>query len=64
MCVIVNMFCKCDSACECVRVYVYLGVPKFLSHVLKVFGFGDTFCSWIKIMYNDISSCVMNGTSS
>ena len=34
---------------------------QFLSHVLKVFGFGDTFCSWIKIMYNDISSCVMNG---
>ena len=34
---------------------------QFLLHVLKVFGFGDTFCLWIKILYNDISSCVMNG---
>ena len=33
----------------------------FLLHVLKVFGFGDNFCTWIKILYNNIRSCVMNG---
>ena len=33
----------------------------FLLHVLKVFGFGDSFCEWIKILYTDIRSCVMNG---
>ena len=34
---------------------------KFLLHVLKAFGFGASFCKWIKILYNDIRSCVING---
>ena len=34
---------------------------QFLLDVLKVFGFGNIFCSWINTMYNDVSSCVMNG---
>lgn len=34
---------------------------QFLLHVLNAFGFGNTFCSWIKTLYNDVSSCVMNG---
>ena len=34
---------------------------KFLFKVLELFGFGESFCSWVKIMYNGISSCVMNG---
>ena len=29
--------------------------------VLKAFGFGENFCTWINILYQDISSCVMNG---
>ena len=33
----------------------------FLFKVLKLFGFGNSFCSWIKILYTNISSCVMNG---
>ena len=33
----------------------------FLFKVLELFGFGITFCSWVKILYTDISSCVMNG---
>ena len=33
----------------------------FLSKVLDLFGFGDSFRSWIKVLYTDISSCVMNG---
>ena len=33
----------------------------FLSEVLELFGFGDSFCSWIRVLYKDISSCVMNG---
>ena len=34
---------------------------KFLFKVLELFGFGQYFCSWVKTMYNGISSCVMNG---
>ena len=33
----------------------------FLSKALDLFGFGGSFQSWIKVLYNDISSCVMNG---
>ena len=33
----------------------------FLFKVLELFGFGLSFCSWVKILYTDISSCVMNG---
>ena len=33
----------------------------FLYRVLEMFGFGISFCSWVKILYTDISSCVMNG---
>ena len=33
----------------------------FLLSVLKWFGFGPSFCSWIKTIYTDTSSCVMNG---
>ena len=33
----------------------------FLFKVLELFGFGPSFCSWVKTMYNGISSCVMNG---
>ena len=32
----------------------------FLSKALQFFGFGETFCNWIDILYNDIESCVMN----
>ena len=34
---------------------------QYLLKVLKLFGFGDSFCSWVKLLYNDISSCIMNG---
>ena len=34
---------------------------KFLFEALKLFGFGHSFCTWVQILYNDISSCVMNG---
>ena len=33
----------------------------FLFKILELFGFGQSFCSWVKTMYNGISSCVMNG---
>ena len=33
----------------------------FLSRVLQWFGFGPCFRSWVKTIYTDISSCVMNG---
>ena len=36
----------------------------FLFEVLELFGFGEMFCTWLKIMYTDISSCVMNGGNS
>ena len=32
----------------------------FLYKCLKTFNFGDNFIHWIKILYNDISSCVGN----
>ena len=32
----------------------------YLMETLKNFGFGETFQTWIKIMYTNISSCVMN----
>ena len=28
--------------------------------LLQFFGFGESFCSWIKTFYNDISSCIIN----
>ena len=37
----------------------------FLFEVLELFfGFGEMFCTWVKIMYTDITSCVMNGGNS
>ena len=36
----------------------------FLFEVLELFGLGEMFCTWVKIMYTDISSCVMNGGNS
>ena len=33
----------------------------FLFKILELFGFGQSFCFWVKTMYNGISSCVMNG---
>ena len=33
----------------------------FLLCVLKRFGFGDNFITWIKILLNDQQSCVING---
>lgn len=33
----------------------------FVFKILKLFGFGDSFCLWVKILYTDITSCVMNG---
>ena len=33
----------------------------FLFKVLRMLGFGPSFCSWVEILYTDISSCVMNG---
>ena len=33
----------------------------FLFRVMKLFGFGNMFCSWVKLLYTGISSCVMNG---
>ena len=32
----------------------------FLHRALKAFNFGNTFCSWIKILYNCTSSCITN----
>ena len=37
---------------------------EFLFEVLELFGFGVSFCSWVKILYKDISSCIMNGGNS
>ena len=34
---------------------------EFLFKVLELFGFGDSFLNWVKILYTDTSSCVMNG---
>ena len=36
----------------------------FLFKILQRFGFGDSFRSWVKVLYTDISSCVMNGGNS
>ena len=33
----------------------------FLFKALESFGFGHTFRSWVKVLYTDISSCIMNG---
>ena len=33
---------------------------KFMDFVLNNFGFGETFKKWVKIMYSDISSAVLN----
>jgi hypothetical protein len=30
------------------------------SKTLQFVGFGETFCSWMKTFYNDISSCIIN----
>ena len=35
----------------------------FLRKVLKKFNFGENFVQWIEILYNNISSCVMNNGS-
>jgi hypothetical protein len=32
----------------------------FLDKTLQFLGFGESFCSWIKTFYNDISSCIIN----
>ena len=32
----------------------------FLYKTLHFSGFGESFCSWIKAFYNDISSCIIN----
>ena len=34
---------------------------EFLFKILKLFGFGQSFCSWVKVLYTDITSCIMNG---
>ena len=34
---------------------------EFLFKVLELFGFGQSFLTWVKILYTDTSSCVMNG---
>ena len=34
---------------------------EFLFKVLELFGFGESFCNWVKILYTNTSSCVMNG---
>ena len=33
---------------------------KYLDQALECFNFGVTFRKWVSILYNDISSCVMN----
>ena len=33
----------------------------FLQKVLVAFGFGPTFCKWMKIIYKNAQSCVFNG---
>lgn len=37
---------------------------RLLFNALKSFGFGEMFCNWVKILYTDITSCVMNGGQS
>lgn len=32
----------------------------YLNRVLNIFGFEDSFKSWVKILYTDISSCIIN----
>ena len=32
----------------------------FLFHTLKLFGFGENFINWIKILHTDIQACVVN----
>ena len=32
----------------------------FMIKALKSFGFGDNFIKWIKVMYKNVSSCIMN----
>ena len=34
---------------------------EFVFIILELFGFGHSFCSWVKVLYTDITSCVMNG---
>ena len=36
-------------------------VHAFLFKILQLFGFGNSFRFWVKVLYTDISSCVMNG---
>ena len=36
----------------------------FLIEVLKIFGFGENFINWIKIILTNQESCVMNGGNS
>ena len=33
---------------------------RYLFQILKLFGLGDSFCSWVKLMYKGIRSCVLN----
>ena len=61
-------FTSNTSMCVCVYVCVRVCVCAFdsvahdiLFKVLKLFGFGNSFCSWVKILYTNIRSCVMNG---
>lgn len=32
----------------------------YSNRVLNIFGFEDSFKSWVKILYTDISSCIIN----
>lgn len=32
----------------------------YLNRVLNIFGFEDSFKSWVRILYTDISSCIIN----
>lgn len=34
---------------------------EFLFKILKLFGFGQSLCSWVKVLYTYITSCIMNG---
>ena len=37
----------------------------FLQKCLSEFGFGETFCTWITVLYSNIESCVLtNGVTS
>ena len=33
---------------------------QFLTEALRSFNFGESFIRWVKVLYSDISSCVMN----